>query len=307
MNTLLKFVIFLAGIVAADIINSPQPNVGRQETNNYNLSEQSKNRKLYLSPYLLNTEYSANKVGSENDTVKDIYDPNNPMPFQNAPIPAFGLGGMMPQSLGLTNMPYNYMYGSAMMNPLNPMNGAGAMSMGAMSGMNPIGGMDGFNGQNNYVKNGELGFAGDVNNNGYEDELANPTFNGSRNLVSWGELPNAQVRVGSYCQNTQKQAVEIANAIMKRQNRIIFKELMNYLLKSKYLIGMTEVKLTRVLRKKIYGLMNLYSNINETNVQFIPVMDNYVEKKVTVNQNALNINTLQGQARRNLNVKKEVK
>jgi len=30
---------------------------------------------------------------------------------------------------------------------------------------------------------------------------------------------------------------------------------MNYLLKAKFLIGMTELKLTKTLRKKIFGLM----------------------------------------------------
>lgn len=44
---------------------------------------------------------------------------------------------------------------------------------------------------------------------------------------------------------------------------------MNYLLKAKFLIGMTEIKLTSTLRKKIFGLMKTSSNINEDNIQFI--------------------------------------
>ena len=44
---------------------------------------------------------------------------------------------------------------------------------------------------------------------------------------------------------------------------------MNYLLKAKFLIGMTELKLTKTLRKKIFGLMKGQSSINEDNVQFI--------------------------------------
>lgn len=44
---------------------------------------------------------------------------------------------------------------------------------------------------------------------------------------------------------------------------------MNYLLKAKFLIGMTELKLTKTLRKKIFGLMKSSSSITEDNVQFI--------------------------------------
>lgn len=44
---------------------------------------------------------------------------------------------------------------------------------------------------------------------------------------------------------------------------------MNYLLKAKFLIGMTELKLTKTLKKKIFGLMKGSSQINEDNVQFI--------------------------------------
>lgn len=44
---------------------------------------------------------------------------------------------------------------------------------------------------------------------------------------------------------------------------------MNYLLKAKFLIGMTELKLTKTLKKKIFGLMKGSSQINEDNIQFI--------------------------------------
>ena len=44
---------------------------------------------------------------------------------------------------------------------------------------------------------------------------------------------------------------------------------MNYLLKAKFLIGMTEIKLSKVLSKKIFGLMKENSQITEDNVQFI--------------------------------------
>ena len=58
---------------------------------------------------------------------------------------------------------------------------------------------------------------------------------------------------------------------MKKQNKVIYKEIMKYLLKSKYLIAMTEIKLVRVLRKKIYGLMKDYSEITEDKLDVVPI------------------------------------
>ncbi len=49
----------------------------------------------------------------------------------------------------------------------------------------------------------------------------------------------------------------------------MFKEIMNYLLKAKFLIGMTEIKLNRVLKKKIFGLMKMNSEVTEDNVMFV--------------------------------------
>lgn len=304
MNTLLKFLIFTSAMVSANIINLGEQSPQRQQMNSGSAGASVRDRKLVFAPYVSQTEYAANSVGEENSAPQGPTN-NIPGPFQDAPLPSFGLGGMMPQSLGLTNTPYNYMYGSAMMHPLNPMNAMNPMNGAAAMGMNMMGAAPA-NVQGLYNSAAAPGFGNMGQMEEMGDELVNPTFDRSRQLANWGDLPRAQVRVGSYCQNVSKQAVEIANAIMKRQNRIIFKELMNYLLKSKYLIGMTEVKLTRVVRKKIYALMNEYSNINETNVQFIPVKENTIIKKEIVYQNADTASTTTESApaaRRNLKAK----
>ena len=252
MNTLLKMIMLLCSMASAEIINQSGANQSKQSIDNSQADNSPRDRKLVFSPYVLPNDLSAQNVGAESSQLDQ--GPQNPMlgPFQNSPMPAYGMGGMTPPSLGLTNMPYNYMYNSPMAHPMSNMHGQ--------------------------MMNSDMGFH--MN----EDELSNPSFSEPRELTNWGELPKAQVRVGSYCKNVRKQAVELANAIMKKQNRIIFNELVNYLLKSKYLIGMTEVKLTRVLRKKIYGLMNEYSNINQSNVQFIPVKENVVVQKQIVYQ-----------------------
>ena len=74
---------------------------------------------------------------------------------------------------------------------------------------------------------------------------------------------------GGRCGKVQRHAVEIANRLMRKQNKLIYKEIMNYMLKSKFLVGMTEVKLNAALRKKISMLMNQYNGLTEDNVQFV--------------------------------------
>lgn len=82
-----------------------------------------------------------------------------------------------------------------------------------------------------------------------------------------------QLRAKDHCELVQRQAVQVANNIVKRQNKVIFKELMNYVLKSKFLIGMTEVKLNRVLRRKFVALMKKYSSLTDDNVRLIQSED----------------------------------
>ena len=84
------------------------------------------------------------------------------------------------------------------------------------------------------------------------------------------------------CAIIQQQAVQVANNLVKRQNKVIFKELMDYILKSKFLIGMTEVKLNRVLRRKFVALMKKYTVLSDDNVRLISseddeILDNELE------------------------------
>ena len=284
MNTLLKIVFLMCAAVSADIINTSQPGVQQHWPDKKEEKSGPKDRKLIFSPYGQSSSTEALSVGNETAGFEQGQQNSMMGPFKDAPMPMYGMGGMSPPGLGMTHMPYNYMYGSPMMHPMNPMHGMAAGGMGGvpMSGQEPMGDMS------------MQGMGG--------AEMENPSFDGSRELGGIEELPRAQVRVGSYCNNVKKQAVEVANAIMRRQNRIVFKELMNYLLKSKYLIGMTEVKLTRVVRKKIYALMNEYSNIDESNVQFIPVKENVVVQKQIVYKDSEN--KAEGGDRRKLATKK---
>jgi len=81
------------------------------------------------------------------------------------------------------------------------------------------------------------------------------------------DLPHIQVK--SHCGNVKKQALEIANTMLKKQNHIVMKRLMDYLLKSKYLIGMTEIKLTRKLRRNIFSIMGSFASVTDDNIHFV--------------------------------------
>lgn len=91
-----------------------------------------------------------------------------------------------------------------------------------------------------------------------------------------------KLRPKDRCAVIQQQAVQVANNLVKRQNKVIFKELMDYILKSKFLIGMTEVKLNRVLRRKFVAVMKKYSVLSDDNVRLISseddeILDNELE------------------------------
>jgi hypothetical protein len=77
------------------------------------------------------------------------------------------------------------------------------------------------------------------------------------------------LRVINRCASVKTQALEIANRLMKKQNNKIFKELVSYLIKAKFLIGMTEIKLTRSLRKRVFGLMTAFSSLDHSHFNFV--------------------------------------
>lgn len=71
------------------------------------------------------------------------------------------------------------------------------------------------------------------------------------------------------CLSVQKKAMSMANKLMKEYNKRIFRKIMNYLLKSKFLIGMTEIKLNHIMRKKIYNVMSSFSRVSKDNIEFV--------------------------------------
>ena len=93
--------------------------------------------------------------------------------------------------------------------------------------------------------------------------LGNTAPLSARHLFS---LPN--LNVDENCDSVQQQALSIANVVLKKEYKQIFSLVSNYLVKNKFLIGMTEVKMTRNLRKKMAGIMQMFGNITTQNVVF---------------------------------------
>lgn len=89
------------------------------------------------------------------------------------------------------------------------------------------------------------------------------------------------LRVASKCTSVKTQAIEIANRIMKKQNTKIFRELVSYLVKSKFLIGLTEIKLARSLRKRIFSLMGAFSTLNQNQFNFVGHSNNRIDESGT--------------------------
>lgn len=86
---------------------------------------------------------------------------------------------------------------------------------------------------------------------------------GGRGLLSLPEL-----NVQENCDNVKSQAISIANEVLKKEYKYIFKIVNSYLVKNKFLIGMTEVKMTRNLRKKMAGIMQMFANVTPQNIMF---------------------------------------
>ena len=72
-----------------------------------------------------------------------------------------------------------------------------------------------------------------------------------------------------HCSQVERKALDIAKRLVRNQNKVIFRKLMNYLLKSKFLIGATESKLTKIMHRKIYNVMKGFSVMSPSNIEFV--------------------------------------
>jgi hypothetical protein len=144
-------------------------------------------------------------------------------------------------------------------------------------------------GQNSFVGNNGINFAPinpmDTYGMNSLHPMMNPMMNGMNPMMQQPNLGNplateidynnelfddiGDIHIKTDCRSVKKQAIEIANTLMKKQNHKVFKELMSYLVKNKFLIGMTEIKLTKHLRKRLYGLMEAFSSLQHHQLNFV--------------------------------------
>jgi hypothetical protein len=195
--------------------------------------ESPEGRKTFGFPFLPSLDHSTRPLGESSLEVGDQNsNENNGQDTQYGP---FG------NQNGLSFAPMNpmdpYMMSSfnPMMNPMHP-----------LSPMNPL-------------------------NRGLEDPQDGNDYDGESDIDYNNELYDdiGDIKVKTDCRSVKKQALEIANTLMQKQNHKIFKELLAYLVKNKFLIGMTEIKLTKHLRKRLYGLMEVFSSLKPHQVNFI--------------------------------------
>lgn len=170
-------------------------------------------------------------------------------------------GGFQPPTMN-SMMAGNMMMGNAMTHPMiNPFSPANPFS--PISPMNPFNqmapvAMENGLGRGRFVTVDDDGLASDNADFQEGADLGRDVFDDASGL-----------RVLNKCHNVKSQSIEIANRIMRKQNGKIFKELLAYLIKGKFLIGMTEIKLTRALRKRVFGLMSAFSSLQHDQINFI--------------------------------------
>lgn len=76
-----------------------------------------------------------------------------------------------------------------------------------------------------------------------------------------------ELQIDDVCRQNQRKAISIANRLVKRRNSETLKRIMDFVLRSKFLMGITEVNLSRTLKRKMVDLLKQYTVLNEENVK----------------------------------------
>jgi len=269
---------FLLNLVFFLFILSVSGNQAPQQFNNAQRHNTPRTLEVTQLNNNQNDQTSAQNQLNQNSNQGNLNLEENPQSNGNQPqagVQKRSLQNMMPT---MTTMAAgNSMAGNAMMNPLvNPMSPASPFS--PMNMMNPMtyqtllygnqgAGMNQAAGMNQNIGGR---FVPSDPDDGYLDQDSSTFPLGTHVDLSNEVFDDAGgLRVLNKCHNVKVQAIEIANRIMKKQNHKIFKELVGYLVKSKFLIGMTEIKLTRALRKRVFGLMTAFSSLDHDQINFV--------------------------------------
>ena len=182
---------------------------------------------------------------------------------------------------------------------LNPGMGLGlgmsAMSLGGMGGMNPsmMGAGSFMNNQSGIMHSpSSLGTVStdriDTDNlsnserrdfNHATEQLGDPKNDINMQIPGADNWENDST--SGECNDIKQEATDIANIITRRQNKIIYDEIMKYVLKSKYLLGVTEINMTKALREKVLNIMERFSNIEDKHFNEISPTEDIIGNKNT--------------------------
>lgn len=206
--------------------------------------------------------------------------------------PGMGMGlgyGMMAMNLGM-----GMGMGAGSMMP-------GAGMMGGMAGMSGIGGFGAMGGGGmgapgmNYNSN----TLGNISTESLNPEhltqedreqyesangmLSNPQLDINFSIPGVGHWQNNRHQLNVECEEVKREAAEIAGIITRRQNKLIFQEVMKYILKTKYLLGLAEINMTKALREKVIKIMDQYSDISDDEFNAIAPRGNAHKTKGAAN------------------------
>lgn len=297
MKAILNFFALIIPIILAEGL----PTTQQMHLHTFDQKNNPNDRKLTFTPYTeFNNGFTANspRFNAQTNNINNNTAYNQ---LQNTSQPSFGYSNMPQPNLGLAQPSFNYMQNSPFGNSINSKYSANPTNLTTQYKANETPGLfgqDPFTSKytsnfpkmdnNSYLKNHRnLSVKNKMplkkkKSRGLNDfDEFSDNFNFDNDFGFSKKFDNLQAfkdendGVITQCKDVQKQAIQISNSIMRRQNKVIFKTLMNYLLKSKYLLTMTEIKLARVLRKKIFALMNKYSSITDHNIEFIPMREDY--------------------------------
>ncbi len=91
---------------------------------------------------------------------------------------------------------------------------------------------------------------------------------GSSDKSLFSSIHVPSIHVPEQCDSVKKQAISIANEVLLKQYKVIFKSINQYLSTSKYLIGMTEIKMTKKLRRHLTQIMGMFQNLTPQQILF---------------------------------------
>ena len=220
-------------------------------------------RKLHLdlTPNFQPQQSTINQPQSE----RNLFSPMSPMGL----MPGLGMGfGMGMMGLGM-NMGLN-----SMMPHMNDFGGSFNNQGGFGMGPNNLGNISTEQTDTENLTEDEL-----KRFNEAHQLLNNPKLDVKFAIPGVDDWHSGSHVVSTECEDVKKEAMEIANIITRRQNALIYKEIMKYVMKSKYLIGNAEISITQALKDKVSNIMKHFEDIDDKKFNSISPTEDILNNK----------------------------